>query len=168
MTKKFFNLRSVVAIAITLAGVTFASYSVGEDKQQQSATMKQAQEVTDRAVQRAATKNDFTAAGKAKIDSLGKSEKGKRLVVRFDAMWGAEITVSTWEEVDGEAYFRQNKYTFYYSSRKASYDSSVKSMGASEKSDDGLWLLKEGAYAKMSWQEYYDRMKKNSDYKVIE
>jgi hypothetical protein len=132
-----------------------------------AAAPEAAQSIIDKGVKDAAATNDFTAAGKAKIASLGKSEKGKRLVVRSDARWGCSISVYTWE--NGE--YRYYGYTFLYSSRKSDFDDESKGERVTEKSADGLWYLKAGETNAKTWQERYDEFTTepySKDYKVVE
>jgi hypothetical protein len=152
---------SVTAAAIVLLAA--ACGGGGGSQKQQSA-----QNASDKMIEQAASKDDFAAGGKTKIAALGKSEKDKRLVVRFDAAWGTQITVFEWKNSGGAPYAASNEYTFLYASQKANFNSRSSSGMVTEINEDGLWFCKEGETVSETWQQRYDGFKKDRDYKIIE
>ena len=157
---KIVNLKNSL-IALLSIGMVMVSCGGGGSKQQSAE--QNAQEATDKMVKQAASENDFTAAGKAKIASLGKSEKDKRLVVRSDDKDGCEISVYEWKNGD----YLFITYTFFYSSKKEKYDRICKSRQRSivEKDDNALWYREDYETSAKSWQERYSQFKDDPDYK---
>jgi len=116
--------------------------------------------------------NDFPKEGKAKMTSLGKTEKDKLIVCtdlwRNDHYMQVFVVQKGEEDEEGEEVgWYSRVYHFYYDTErgKRNYASYLENGEAyyEEHSATGLWILTAKSASYSSWQEAYDKYKENGN-----
>ena len=124
------------------------------------------EKATEKMVNEAASGQKFTKAGQAKINSFGKSEKGKRIVAYdvFPRDHKYEYYV-----VEGEnGAWSSSNYRFFFDSEDGKrYYGYVNEDYIDEKDDNALWVKTKLSSDYSSWQEAYDHFK-NEGNKMVE
>lgn len=155
--------KTILALACMASLALLTACGGGSSKKQLKGD--ELKDATEKMVEQSTKGKELNKAGKAKLASLGKTEKGKRLVARDDWPNDGKIEIYIVQQ-DDEGDWYSEVYHFFYDTEVGRKNYNYKSYA--KKSDDaGLWILTKLSTSYSSWQEAYDKCKENG-YKIVE
>ena len=170
MVKAKFKMRNVAAAFACLAVMMMTACGGGSgNKQSDNASETQSETkatTTDVALSKYTKAEDYTAGALAKMKSLGKTEKDKRLVTVGGSGDWTIYTVYTFE--NGQC-VDKSEYTFCRKTINAELFAATKNL-AKEANEADFWAHHSYGSESGTWQSWYDTAKKieNLGNKVLE
>ena len=153
-----FNLK-LVLIALAIGLMFAACGGKGDSKQQESATTETEIETPEKTsggtISKTTKSEDYTAGALAKMHSLGKTEKDKRLVTVGGGSNQTVYIVYTFE--NGQC-ADKSEYKFFTKGQERMFDA-VKSL-VTEANDEDKWVHTSYGPKNGDWQSWYNTAKK--------